>query len=142
MAETLANATDDQIHAYKNELRHVRSNAQSELQQSLLQNRTQFIKISKEAEKLKAEMRALKNLMAELKANTTALRSAVNKGPGPGGGCGDSDLGGSLSLGMGMSKQDKRSSVADRSALWNSQLQVGEVWFAGAACHGALSAVC
>lgn len=80
-----------------------------------MQNRTQFIKISKEAEKLKGEMRALKNLMSELKTNTTALRSASGSG-------GDSgSLNGDLS--PSLSKRDKRSSVADRSALWNSQMQ-------------------
>lgn len=84
-----------------------------DLQQSLYQNRTQFIKISKEAEKLKTEMRALRNLMADLKANTVTLRSASMRGPESAGMGGD----------FGLSKRDKRSSVADRSALWNSQMQ-------------------
>jgi hypothetical protein len=52
--------------------------------------------------------------MAELKTNTTALRSASNK----------ADQAGNLGdIGTGLSKRDKRSSVADRSALWNSQMQ-------------------
>ena len=80
-----------------------------------MQNRTQFIKISKEAEKLKAEMRSLRNLMSELKTNTTALRTNTVES-------GDPSFDGALSTAM--SKRDKRSSVADRSALWNSQMQV------------------
>jgi predicted RNase H-like nuclease (RuvC/YqgF family) len=119
VAAALADATDEQIREYENELRYIKSKAQADLQQSVLQNRTQFIKISKEAEKLKTEMRALKNLMAELKTNTMALLSAARRGTS------EADLSGSLTIGMGMSKRDKRSSVQDRSALWNTQLQVG-----------------
>jgi exocyst complex component 8 len=95
----------------------MRNRTSTDLQQNVYQNRTQFIKISKEAEKLKGEMRALRNLMSELKANTMALRSA-------------SSLAGPESTGFGesfppaLSKRDKRSSVADRTAMWNSQLQV------------------
>lgn len=80
-----------------------------------MQNRTQFIKISKEAEKLKGEMRTLRNLMSELKTNTTALRTSSGESGDPG-------LDGALS--PTMRKRDKRSSVADRTALWNSQMQV------------------
>lgn len=113
VASTLGDATDEQIREFEEALRGLKTRANGDLQQNLLQNRTQFIKISKEAEKLKGEMRALRNLMAELKTNTTALRSASNKGEQP------IDLGNST----GLSKRDKRSSVADRSALWNSQMQ-------------------
>lgn len=95
----------------------MKNRAAADLQQNVMQNRTQFIKISKEAEKLKSEMRALRNLMAELKANTTALRAASGSGVSGG----SSGLNGDLSTGL--SKRDKRSSVADRSALWNSQMQ-------------------
>lgn len=80
-----------------------------------MQNRTQFIKISKEAEKLKGEMRSLRNLMSELKTNTTALRTTSGEPS-------DASFDGGLT--HTMSKRDKRSSVADRSALWNSQMQV------------------
>lgn len=90
----------------------------TDLQQNIYQNRSQFIKISKEAEKLKGEMRALRNLMSELKTNTTALRTASSQGPSVPNGF---DTGFPSTL----SKRDKRSSVADRTAMWNSQLQVG-----------------
>lgn len=114
VASVLSDATDDQIRDFEASLHKLKNRASADLQQNLLQNRTQFIKISKEAEKLKGEMRALRNLMADLKTNTTALRSASNK----------SDQSANLGeIGTGLSKRDKRSSVADRSALWNSQMQ-------------------
>ena len=114
VASVLSDASDDQIRDFEESLRKLKHRASSDLQQNLLQNRTQFIKISKEAEKLKGEMRALRNLMADLKSNTTALRTASNKGDQ------SNNLG---ELSTGLSKRDKRSSVADRSALWNSQMQ-------------------
>lgn len=113
VASVLGDATEDQIREFEESLRNVKSRAAMDLQQNLIQNRTQFIKISKEAEKLKAEMRALRSLMSDLKTNTTALRAASMKNDEP------ADLGGRQTL----SKRDKRSSVADRSALWNSQMQ-------------------
>ncbi|CAM1511361.1 Fc.00g088740.m01.CDS01 [Cosmosporella sp. VM-42] len=115
VSTTLSDATEDQIREYEDSLRKLKARAAADLQQSVMQNRTQFIKISKEAEKLKTEMRALKNLMSELKVNTTALRQASMKGDV------SANIGGELSTGL--SKRDKRSSVADRSALWNSQMQ-------------------
>lgn len=114
VAEILSEATDDEIREYEIALRKLKSRASTDLQQNVYQNRTQFIKISKEAEKLKGEMRTLKNLMSELKANTTALRSASNS---------NENVGFSSDLPSGLSKRDKRSSVADRTALWSSQLQ-------------------
>ena len=115
VSSVLSDATEDQIREYEDSLRKLKARASADLQMSVMQNRTQFIKISKEAEKLKSEMRALKNLMSELKVNTTALRQASAKDEEGG------NLGGELSAGL--SRRDKRSSVADRSALWNSQMQ-------------------
>jgi exocyst complex component 8 len=116
VATILGDASEDQVRDYEDSLRKLKSRASTDLQQNVLQNRTQFIKISKEAEKLKAEMLTLKNLMSELKANTTVLRTTSSAGGE------DSALDGGIT--RGMSKRDKRSSVADRSALWNSQMQV------------------
>lgn len=112
VASILSEATEDEIRDFEENLRNLKSRASSDLQQNVYQNRTQFIKISKEAEKLKGEMRSLKNLITELKANTTALRAASmnSSSMGPG-------------LTTGLSKKDRRSSVADRTALWNSQMQ-------------------
>jgi hypothetical protein len=112
VAEILSEATEDEIREYESALRKLKRRASIDLQQNVYQNRTQFIKISKEAEKLKSEMRTLRNLMAELKTNTTALRSASNNEEDP-----------NFSVGTGLSKRDKRSSVADRTALWSSQMQ-------------------
>ncbi|TLS30432.1 hypothetical protein PpBr36_02925 [Pyricularia pennisetigena] len=118
VAKILSDATEDEIREFEESLRGLKDGTSQRLQANVLQNRTQFIKISKEAEKLKGEMRALKNLMSELKANTTALRSASSAN----GRNGDSsDPSGGFSTGL--SKRDKRSSVADRTALWNSQMQ-------------------
>ncbi|KAK4187105.1 putative exocyst complex component EXO84 [Podospora australis] len=114
VAEILSEATEDEIREYEIALRKLKSRASTDLQQNVYQNRTQFIKISKEAEKLKGEMRTLRNLMSELKANTTALRSTSNS---------NENVGFSNDLPSGLSKRDKRSSVADRTALWSSQMQ-------------------
>ncbi|KAK0629684.1 Cullin repeat-like-containing domain protein [Bombardia bombarda] len=119
VAEILSEATEDEIRNFETDLRQLKGRASADLQQSVYQNRTQFIKISKEAEKLKSEMRTLRNLMSELKTNTTALRSASNSAVDP------STFGGGGGSGFstGLSKRDKRSSVADRTALWSSQMQ-------------------
>ncbi|RYP55675.1 hypothetical protein DL769_010068 [Monosporascus sp. CRB-8-3] len=114
VASILSEADEEGIRNYENELRKAKAKASADLQQSVYQNRTQFIKISKEAEKLKAEMRSLRNVFEELKANTTALRSASSSNS-------DASVNGAFSTGL--SKRDKRSSVADRTALWNSQMQ-------------------
>ncbi|KAF4472077.1 Exocyst complex component EXO84 [Fusarium albosuccineum] len=114
VANVLSDATEDQIREFEDSLRKVKVRVGTDLQQSVMQNRTQFIKISKEAEKLKSEMRSLKNFMSELKVNTTAMRAAAAKSD-------DADMPGEISTGL--SKRDRRSSVADRSALWSSQMQ-------------------
>lgn len=121
VAQILSDATEDEIRDFEESLRSLASRAATDLQQNVYQNRTQFIKISKEAEKLKGEMRALKNLMSELSANTTALRSASARGDGGGAGEAVNPSAGGVS--SSLSKRDKRSSVADRTALWNSQMQ-------------------
>jgi hypothetical protein len=118
VAGLLSDASEQDIEEFQASLRKMKTRTSTDLQQNVYQNRAQFIKISKEAEKLKGEMRALRNLMSELKTNTTALRAASSQGPSNS--STDFDQGFSPAL----SKRDKRSSVADRTALWNSQLQV------------------
>ncbi|KAK3938786.1 hypothetical protein QBC46DRAFT_365238 [Diplogelasinospora grovesii] len=115
VADILSEATEDDIRDFEVSLRKLGERAAADLQLNVYQNRTQFIKISKEAEKLKGEMRTLKNLMSELKMNTTALRAAS----------GNSAETPAFSDGFstGLSKRDKRSSVADRTVLWSSQMQ-------------------
>jgi hypothetical protein len=77
----------------------------------VFRNRSQFIKISKEAEKLKGEMRTLRNLMSEL---TGALNQATLTSGGPG-------AGGSAET-QKARRNANRSSVANLEALWNTQL--------------------
>jgi len=62
----LAEASGDDIQTYQTELQNVKAHTSSDLQHNVYQNRTQFIKISKEADKLKTEMRTLRTLMSEL----------------------------------------------------------------------------
>lgn len=107
-------ATEQEINEYQKSLKNLRARATADLQKNVYQNRTQFIKISKEAEKLKGEMRALKNLMSDLKINTTALRAAsLHASNSP-------EFEG---IPSNSSKKDRRSSVADLTVIWNSQLQ-------------------
>lgn len=119
MAEVLGEATEDEIRDYEDALKQLKARAAADLQQNVYQNRTQFIKISKEAEKLKGEMRTLRNLMSELKTNTTALRASSNSADSSGG------LGPEFSTGL--SKRDRRSSITDRTALWSAQMQVSNI---------------
>lgn len=111
VASLLANASEEEIQKYQENLRKVKNRTSTDLQQNVYQNRTQFIKISKEAEKLKDEMRTLRTLMAEL---TSALgQTTVGNTPNP------------------MSPPDEhfpkrnanRSSVANLESMWNVQLQ-------------------
>lgn len=89
----------------------MKNRTSTDLQQNVYQNRTQFIKISKEAEKLKGEMRTLRSLMAEL---TTALGQTSSAN-------GLSPL--SASFEDRPSRKANRSSVANLESMWSVQLQ-------------------
>lgn len=82
-----------------------------DLKQSVYQNRTQFIRISKEAESLKSEMTNLRTLMAELTSaleqSGAASGNTINGVDGP----------------SRARKNANRSSVANLEAMWNTQLQ-------------------
>ena len=112
----LANASEQEIQDYQKSLRKVKNRASTDLQHNVYQNRTQFIKISKEAEKLKGEMRTLRGLMNELMAT---LEQASVTAP--------STLGSrSETLDDRATKARKRanrSSVANLEAMWSVQLQ-------------------
>lgn len=112
MANLLSKASEEEIEEYQKVLRKVKNRTSTDLQQNVYQNRTQFIKISKEADKLKSEMRTLRALMAEL---TTALgQTAVGSSPNPM----------SLSPDEPLPKRNgNRSSVANLESMWNVQLQ-------------------
>ena len=110
MSNALADASEQEIDSFQRDLRQLKSRADIELQHNVFQNRTQFIKISKEAEKLKGELRSLRSLMSEL---TGALGQATVVG-------GASALESLPQRGRG---RGNRSSVANLEALWNSHLQ-------------------
>ena len=111
VAELLSNASEHDIREYQNDLRRVKHRTTTDLQQSIYQNRTQFIKISKEAEKLKAEIETLRGLMSELtgalgQSNTATAQVDVTSSPA------GSDR-----------RRANRSSVANLESMWNIQLQ-------------------
>ncbi|KAL8931900.1 MAG: hypothetical protein Q9211_006659 [Gyalolechia sp. 1 TL-2023] len=111
----LADASDQQLRDYQTNLRKLKNRASTDLQQNVYQNRTQFIKISKEAEKLNDEMRTLRGLMSEVsstvnnlmaKASVPETRLAIDDAA------------------IRSRKQANRSSVANLEAMWNTQLHV------------------
>ncbi|PYH89113.1 hypothetical protein BO71DRAFT_390286 [Aspergillus ellipticus CBS 707.79] len=112
VANLLANASEQEIEEYQRSLRKVKNRTSTDLQQNVYQNRTQFIKISKEAEKLKGEMRTLRSLMAEL---TTALgQTTTGNTPNPMSPTIDERL---------PKRNANRSSVANLESMWSVQLQ-------------------
>lgn len=107
VSSLLADATEEEIQTFQADLRGTKNNTKIDLQQNVFRNRTQFIKISKEADKLKGEMRMLRTLMSEL---TGAIGQATTAG----------------GSGVDTAKARRianRSSVANLEALWNSHLQ-------------------
>ena len=108
----LADATESDIQAYQDDLENIKAHTNADLQHNVYQNRTQFIKISKEADKLKSEMRTLRTLMTEL---TVALGHATNAG--------GIDLSSGGTLTVADRKRANRSSVANLEAMWSTHLQ-------------------
>ena len=102
VAKLLADASEDDIRRYQRELQSVKKRTSSDLQHNVYENRMQFIRISKEAEKLKSEMRTLRQLLGEL-TNTLGQTAPA--------------------MGDGVRKHANRSSVANLEAMWNGQLQ-------------------
>ncbi|KAJ4990293.1 exocyst complex component [Stagonosporopsis vannaccii] len=80
VASMLADASEDDIRRYQDELRKAKHRTSVDLQSNVYQNRTQFIRISKEAEKLKGEMRTLRQLMADLTTTLEQTASATANG--------------------------------------------------------------
>lgn len=109
----LSDASYQELKNYQLKLHKIKNRTSTDLQQNVYQNRTQFIKISQEAEKLKWEMRTLRGLMSELTTsiNNTSLTSAAPESRT------------SLESGVAKSrKQANRSSLANLEAMWNAQL--------------------
>ena len=103
----------------------MQNRASTDLQHNVYQNRTQFIKISKEAERLKDEMRTLRGLMTDLSATLSAATLAsgsvapLDNGSRRPSFSYDSETPQAVSA----RKRANRSSVANLEALWNTQLQ-------------------
>ena len=111
----LSDVSDQELRDYQANLRKLKNRTSTDLQQNVYQNRTQFIKISKEAEKLKGEMRTLRGLMSEVTASLT--QASINAGaPEPRAALEDGAR-------VRARKQANRSSVANLEAMWNTQLQ-------------------
>jgi hypothetical protein len=108
----LADASENDIHTYQMDLQSVKAHTDADLRHNVYQNRTQFIKISKEADKLKSEMRTLRTLMGEL---TGALSHATNAG--------GSESAADSALTVADRKRANRSSVANLEAMWSTHLQ-------------------
>ncbi|KAL9000100.1 MAG: hypothetical protein Q9169_001175 [Polycauliona sp. 2 TL-2023] len=113
-ATVLSDASDHQLRAYQTSLRKLKNRASTDLQRNVYQNRTQFIKISKDAEKLNEDMRLLRSHMSELSAsvNNLAASTAVPEAR--------SSLD---NVAARTRKQANRSSVANLEQIYNNQLQ-------------------
>ncbi|TLD37968.1 hypothetical protein E2P81_ATG03643 [Venturia nashicola] len=107
VSSLLADANEEEIQNFQVDLQGTKNVTKVDLQQNVFRNRTQFIKISKEADKLKGEMRMLRTLMSEL---TGAIGQATTAG-------------GSGADTAKARRIANRSSVANLEALWNSHLQ-------------------
>jgi hypothetical protein len=108
----LSNASEQDIQEYQNTLRKIKNRTSTNLQQSVYQNRTQFIKISKEAEKLKSEMQVLRGLMSDLTGALSQTNNSSNPSLSP-------EIGGPVSN----RRNPHRTSVANLESMWNVQLQ-------------------
>lgn len=109
----LADASDQDLRDFQSDLRRAKNRASTDLQQNVYQNRTQFVAISKEADKLKSEMRTLRGLISEL---TASLGSAAISASVP------EPRSFNLSSTAQARKTANRSSVANLDAIWNAQL--------------------
>ncbi|KAL8673024.1 MAG: hypothetical protein Q9168_002547 [Polycauliona sp. 1 TL-2023] len=113
-ASVLSDASDQQLRDYQTSLRKLKNRASTDLQQNVYQNRTQFIKISKDAEKLNEDMRLLRNHMSELSASVNNL-SASTVVP--------EARSSADNVATRTRKQGNRSSVANLEQIYNNQLQ-------------------
>jgi hypothetical protein len=105
----LQDASEADIHAYQQELRKLKNRTSTDLQHNVYQNRTQFIHISNEADKLKSEMHTLRALMSELTGVLSHATSAGSRQE-------DQTV-------QQNRKRQNRSSVANLEALWSTHLQ-------------------
>lgn len=105
----LQDASEADIHTYQQELRKLKNRTSTDLQHNVYQNRTQFIHISNEADKLKSEMHTLRALMSELTGVLSHATSAGSRRDDQ--------------TEQQNRKRSNRSSVANLEALWSTHLQ-------------------
>lgn len=116
VTDLLSNASEKDIQEYQQNLERIKNRNNMDLQQTLYQNRTQFIRISKEAEKLKDEMSILRGLMSDL--TSTLEQSSLNT---------EIDNAENVAEDIPLKRRNtNRSSVANLEAMWNTQLQ--QLW--------------
>ncbi|KAI9842103.1 MAG: exocyst complex component exo84 [Sclerophora amabilis] len=120
VADVLTDASEQEIRDYQDSLKKIRNRTSTDLQQNVYQNRTQFIKISREAEELKGEMRTLGGLINDLKTTVDALIQTSSNNPPVGS---ESQTSSYDNMTTKARKQSNRSSVANLEAMWNTQLQ-------------------
>lgn len=109
MSSFFSNASEQDISDFQRKLKKMTSRAQTDLQQNVYHNRTTFISISKEADRLKAEMQTLRGLMSDL---TSTLSQGSSMSNGNDAGMDDTSR-----------KRANRSSLANLEAMYNTQLQ-------------------
>ena len=113
VAGLLANASESDIHNFQSDLSKIRNRTSVDLQHNVYQNRAQFIKISQEAERLRGEMRSLRNLMSDLTSTLSQTNAALGIEP-------------TDTRNVSARKYANRSSVANLEAMWSTHLQ--ELW--------------
>ncbi|KAK5321616.1 exocyst complex component exo84 [Exophiala xenobiotica] len=114
VSQLLSNASEEDIQEYQHNLNRIKRRNSIDLKQTVFQNRSMFIRISKEAESLKSEMSNLRFLMAEL---TTALEQSSAAA-----GSNINALDSNSNSGI-KRRNANRSSIANLEAMWNTQLQ-------------------
>jgi hypothetical protein len=124
VTDLLANATEDEMREFQQSLQKIRNRASSDLQANVYQNRNQLIKISKEAERLKGEMKSLRGLIFDLKTHTETLKEATSHSGQMSGSASFPSLQDAESAPEPMSRGHRnRSSIADLTALHAAQMQ-------------------
>lgn len=113
VTDLLSTASEQDIQEYQAGLQRLKNGNSADLQRSVYQNRTQFIRISKEAEKLKTEMSVLQNLMSDLTDTLGQGNSTIASTPTT-----------PIVNGTSQARRNpNRTSVANLEQMWNIQLQ-------------------
>lgn len=120
--KVLANATNAEIKEFLERLKDSRRRTSSDLQKNVFENRTQFILISKEIDRLKSEMRSLRGLLNDLHNTTSSLKLEPDV-PGTAGLINPMSADTMFLKPSKSRKAANRSSIADLTVLHMSHLQ-------------------